>query len=72
MNIIYKGHTLYIPSSGGKAGKGYNKTSHVQIRRGGMILKQFRFDVYNLPRRKQTLKDDAIQKAKMWVDNAMK
>jgi hypothetical protein len=39
------GCELHIPTSGGKAGKGHNKTGSVQVRKGGQILKQFRFRV---------------------------
>ena len=29
----YKGYQIYTPTSGGKAGKGYNKTSTLQVRK---------------------------------------
>lgn len=34
-----------IPTSGGKAGKGHNKTSGVQVLRDGLLIKNFRFTV---------------------------
>ncbi len=36
-------YAIHIPSSGGKAGYGRNKTSAVQVRNFGRIVKQFRF-----------------------------
>lgn len=41
----YRGYTLYVPTSGGKAGKGNNKTGSLQIRNGNFIVKQIRFKV---------------------------
>ena len=34
-----------MPTSGGKAGKGRNKTGTIQVRKWGMIAKQFRYKV---------------------------
>jgi hypothetical protein len=40
------GFEFFLPTSGGKAGKGCNRTSTIQIRKHGtFILKQFRFIV---------------------------
>ena len=41
----YRGYTLYVPTSGGKAGKGNNRTGSLQIRNGSQIIKQIRFKV---------------------------
>ncbi len=38
------GFELYYPLSGGKAGAGLNKTTALQVRRGGVIVKQFRYN----------------------------
>ena len=37
------GFEFHLPLSGGKAGKGHNKTSTVQVRRNDGIVRQFRF-----------------------------
>ena len=39
------GCEFHVPTSGGKAGRGCNRTSTIQVRRGRSILKQFRFAV---------------------------
>lgn len=39
----YKGFEVHLPTSGGKAGTGFNKTSTIQVRKNSMIVKQFRF-----------------------------
>lgn len=36
---------IHLPTSGGKAGTGHNKTSTLQIRRDSRIVKQIRFVV---------------------------
>lgn len=41
----YRGYKFFLPSSGGKAGYGMNKTSSLQIRNGNQIVKQIRFKV---------------------------
>lgn len=41
----HRGYKLYLPTSGGKAGEGRNKTSSLQIRDGNVIIKQIRFNV---------------------------
>lgn len=47
------GYTLHLPTSGGKAGKGHNVTSTLQIRRAGVIEKQIRFVVADRESRKR-------------------
>jgi hypothetical protein len=37
------GYEFHVPESGGKAGKGCNKTSSIQVRKGGVIEKNIRF-----------------------------
>jgi hypothetical protein len=61
----YKGCDLYQPTSGGKAGAGHAKTSSIQIRKGGCIIKQVRY------KRGTTFQDyaNAVQKAQEWIDN---
>jgi len=39
----FYGYDFIIPDSGGKAGKGCNKTGSVQLRAHSRIVKQFRF-----------------------------
>jgi len=60
----YHGYTIDTARpTGGKAGKGRNKTSTVQVFGPDMMLKQFRYKVGG------TLSfDTAWQKAKDWVD----
>lgn len=36
---------IYRPTSGGKAGTGFNKTSALQVRKNGFIVKYVRFNV---------------------------
>lgn len=38
-------YVLYRPESGGKAGKGHNKTSSIQVRQGDRMVRQYRFKV---------------------------
>jgi len=63
----YKGLILRQPTSGGKAGKGNNATSTIQVIEDNFhmwrIVKQIRFKVFTLHGRKE-----AIKKAKKWVD----
>jgi hypothetical protein len=37
------GFSAHLPLSGGKAGKGHQKTGAIQVRRENLIVKQFRF-----------------------------
>jgi len=39
------GYEFHLPTSGGKAGKGHQKTSTIQVRKANCIVKQFRFYV---------------------------
>lgn len=39
----FNGYEVHIPTSGGKAGKGKQSTTSIQLRKGNCILKQFRF-----------------------------
>jgi hypothetical protein len=41
----YKGHTIWLPTSGGKAGKGHAQTTALQARRNGFIVARARFTV---------------------------
>ncbi len=61
--LEYKGHELHRPTSGGKAGKGFNKTSTVQVRKDGCIVKQFRYELRIFMDRQR-----AEEKAKAWID----
>lgn len=56
------GVEIHIPTSGGKAGKGYNKTSTIQVWQGSQIVKQIRFTVLDEASRKR-----AYEKAKACV-----
>jgi hypothetical protein len=57
------GYELHLPMSGGKAGKGYQKTSSIQVRRNNVIVKQFRFKVDGLSTQA------AFKKAKDFIIN---
>lgn len=59
----YSGYELHRPTSGGKAGKGYNKTSTIQVRKGDCIVKQFKFELAIFMD-----KERAINKAKNWIE----
>lgn len=56
------GHEFYIPTSGGKAGKGHQKTGTIQIRKDGFIRKQIRFVMGD-----EASQSAAIEKAKAFV-----
>lgn len=56
--------TIFLPKSGGKAGKGHNKTSNFQVRNGCQILKQFRFKVGDFASR-----DSALVKAQAFIQS---
>lgn len=58
----YKGYEIHVPTSGGKAGKGHNLTSTIQIRLDSMIKKQIRFDLASMDSRAR-----AIDSAKRWI-----
>lgn len=63
----YRGYELRIPESGGKAGKGYNTTSSIQVlKRQGMYMRLFwqtRFQVHNVKSQIQ-----AIARARKKID----
>lgn len=56
------GYEVHIPMSGGKAGKGNNVTSTLQIRRDGCIVKQIRFVLTDPSGR-----SEAVRKAKDYI-----
>lgn len=56
------GIRIYEPTSGGKAGKGQNKTSTIQVHMHNRIAAAFRFDVSD-----HASRDRAIEKAKAWA-----
>jgi len=56
------GCDFYQPTSGGKAGTGFNVTSTIQVRRGNQVVKQFRFKVLEPGGREK-----AIQKARAYA-----
>ena len=56
-------YKIHIPISGGKAGKGLNKTSSLQVRMDGCILKQFRFKTSDREDRQR-----AFNMANMWIE----
>jgi len=60
----YKGYEVYMPTSGGKAGKGCNKTSTLQLRKNNCIVAQARFTVDDLASRAR-----AIAKLKKAADD---
>jgi hypothetical protein len=55
---------LHLPTTGGKAGRGQNKTSTFQLRRGSQIVKQFRFTVGDAASRRV-----AYEKIKHFIRN---
>lgn len=55
----FKGYEMHLPTSGGKAGKGNQKTSTIQVRGGGQIVAAFRFEIAS----KDSM-NAAIQRAK--------
>ncbi len=59
----YKGFEIHLPDSGGKAGKGHNVTSTIQVRTGSCIVKQFRFEMASRESRLA-----AIAKARAWAE----
>lgn len=64
---FFNGFEIHLPMSGGKAGKGCNKTGSIQIRDGFRILKQFRFQVGKQPSYMK-----AIDKAKAFCQTRVK
>jgi hypothetical protein len=59
-----EGYTVHLPTSGGKAGKGRNKTSAIQVRKDGCVVRQFRFNTDD--RASYRL---AMQRANAYVEN---
>lgn len=57
------GYEFHLPTSGGKAGTGFQKTSTIQIRKGGIIIKQIRFVIGDPAKRRE-----AVAKAKDFVN----
>lgn len=55
----HNGYEMLLPTSGGKAGKGNQVTSSIQVRSGNAIKANFRFRLDNPASRSR-----AIQKAK--------
>ena len=58
------GYEFHLPDSGGKAGRGKNATSTIQVRRGNQIVKQFRFPMDDAAKR-----SEVIDRAKSFVDD---
>lgn len=52
--------SVYMPTSGGKAGTGHNRTSTIQVRRDNMVVKQIRFNMADGAL-------EAVRKAKAWI-----
>lgn len=64
----YGGYEIHTPTSGGKAGKGHNKTTSLQIRRplpggGSLLLKAFRFQTAFIHSRRE-----ASSKVVAWIN----
>lgn len=55
-------YKIYLPTSGGKAGKGCAVTSNFQIRKDNCVVKQFRFKVRDFADR-----DRALHAAQAWI-----
>lgn len=67
----HEGYTiLQAKQTGGKAGKGHNKTSTLQIMKSGenIIIKQIKFDIIN----GQKMLSEPIEKAKKYIDELNK
>jgi hypothetical protein len=60
--VEINGYQFYFPTSGGKAGKGCNVTTSLQLRLGNEIKKQFRFKADSVVAR-----EIAVAKAKRWA-----
>lgn len=63
----YRGYEITLPMSGGKAGKGKQKTSSIQVRVNGFLIHQTRFRVDNPAARKS-----ALERAKLFLDARIK
>lgn len=65
----YGGYEIHVPTSGGKAGKGRNATSTVQLRKDNCIVKQFRFRMGGLdPASTRSNMERAVRKAQAYVE----
>lgn len=62
--MVLNGYIIRLPTSGGKAGKGRNRTSTVQVRKDGFLKAQFRFLVNDA-----TSYRAAMQKAEDFAKN---
>jgi len=61
-------YTIFLAKpTGGKAGKGCNKTSTFQVRSGNCIVKMFRFKMGDYVSR-----DAALRKAQAWIKQQAK
>lgn len=60
----YKGYYIHRPTSGGKAGKGYNLTTTIQVRKDGLIIKKFKVGAG------KSL--DGMVQARQWIDEQTK
>ncbi len=63
------GYSVHLPESGGKAGRGHNLTSSLQVFRDGTagsrsIAKQFRFTLHD-----QNSRTKAIRACKAWINS---
>lgn len=54
-------YSIHEPTSGGKAGKGRNKTASIQVRKDGFVVKNIRYILGGEAR------PDAIHQAKSWI-----
>lgn len=63
----YLGFEIHVPTSGGKAGTGRNRTSTIQLRRANCIQKQFSFVMDDPDSRSR-----AIAKAKHFAESQAK
>lgn len=59
----YRGFEMHMPTSGGKAGHGYNATGSIQVRFDNCLKANFRFKMDSDVSRK-----NAVSKAKAFVD----
>jgi hypothetical protein len=63
----YRGYEIRLPESGGKAGKGHNKTTSYQVLCDGFILKQFRF-IVGCPLSSKS----AARRARLFIEDRIK
>lgn len=60
------GYEIHIPISGGKAGRGGNVTSSIQVRLNHQIIRSFRFNLFGGSHER------AIRRAKEFILNQQK